>query len=98
MLVFHKNGVAVQHFTKMSKNVVFDIQDKEPYSAREKTKIDLWNSLAKYPDSCSNFRTLIFQIVNHHLLKDLTERRLWNDDVKNKIIAHGGSIQVGQIF
>lgn len=34
-----------------------------------------------------------FQIVNHHLLKDLTELGLWNEDMKNKIIAHGGSIQ-----
>nr|KAG5695780.1 hypothetical protein BaRGS_013868 [Batillaria attramentaria] len=34
-----------------------------------------------------------FQIVNHHLLKDLTELGLWNDEMKNKIIANGGSIQ-----
>lgn len=34
-----------------------------------------------------------FQIVNHHLLKDLTDRGLWTDEMKNKIIAHGGSIQ-----
>ncbi|RKP16546.1 hypothetical protein ROZALSC1DRAFT_31533, partial [Rozella allomycis CSF55] len=34
-----------------------------------------------------------FQIVNPHLLKELTERNLWNDSVKNMIIAHGGSIQ-----
>ncbi|KAL3880813.1 hypothetical protein ACJMK2_033020 [Sinanodonta woodiana] len=34
-----------------------------------------------------------FQIVNHHLLKDLTELGLWNDDMKNQIIASGGSIQ-----
>ncbi|KAK3576877.1 hypothetical protein CHS0354_012932 [Potamilus streckersoni] len=34
-----------------------------------------------------------FQIVNHHLLKDLTELGLWNDDMKNHIIASGGSIQ-----
>lgn len=35
-----------------------------------------------------------FQIVNPHLLKDLTERGLWNEDMKNKLIAHNGSIQV----
>lgn len=34
-----------------------------------------------------------FQIVNHHLLRDLTERGLWNDDMKNQIIANNGSIQ-----
>lgn len=35
-----------------------------------------------------------FQIVNPHLLKDLTERGLWNEDMKNQLIAHTGSIQV----
>ncbi|XP_013384525.1 ribonucleoside-diphosphate reductase large subunit-like [Lingula anatina] len=34
-----------------------------------------------------------FQVVNQHMLKDLTEKGLWNDDVKNQLIAHGGSIQ-----
>lgn len=34
-----------------------------------------------------------FQIVNQHLLKDLTERGLWNDTMKNQIIANYGSIQ-----
>ncbi|NXL38106.1 RIR1 reductase, partial [Glaucidium brasilianum] len=34
-----------------------------------------------------------FQIVNPHLLKDLTERGLWNEEMKNQIIAHNGSIQ-----
>lgn len=34
-----------------------------------------------------------FQVVNHHLLKDLSERGLWNDDIKNQIIMHNGSIQ-----
>ncbi|CAG5126241.1 unnamed protein product [Candidula unifasciata] len=34
-----------------------------------------------------------FQIVNQHLLKDLTEQGLWNEDVKNQLIAAGGSIQ-----
>ncbi|XP_071445370.1 ribonucleoside-diphosphate reductase large subunit [Hetaerina americana] len=34
-----------------------------------------------------------FQVVNHHLLRDLTESGLWNDDMKNEIIANGGSIQ-----
>ncbi|XP_018430434.1 PREDICTED: ribonucleoside-diphosphate reductase large subunit isoform X3 [Nanorana parkeri] len=34
-----------------------------------------------------------FQIVNPHLLKDLTERGLWNEDMKNQIISCNGSIQ-----
>jgi ribonucleoside-diphosphate reductase subunit M1 len=34
-----------------------------------------------------------FQVVNHHLLRDLTERDLWDDDMKNKLIAANGSIQ-----
>lgn len=38
----------------------------------------------------------LLQIVNPHLLKDLTERGLWNEEMKNQIIAHNGSIQVGQ--
>ncbi|KAA8587091.1 hypothetical protein FQN60_000927 [Etheostoma spectabile] len=34
-----------------------------------------------------------FQIVNPHLLKDLTERGLWSDEMKNELIAQNGSIQ-----
>ncbi|KAK0181799.1 hypothetical protein PV327_004047 [Microctonus hyperodae] len=34
-----------------------------------------------------------FQIVNPHLLKDLTERNLWDEDMKNEIIANNGSVQ-----
>lgn len=34
-----------------------------------------------------------FQVVNHHLIKDLTEMDLWDDDMKNEIIAEYGSIQ-----
>ncbi|KAH6596686.1 hypothetical protein BASA61_003380 [Batrachochytrium salamandrivorans] len=34
-----------------------------------------------------------FQIVNQHLLKDLTELGLWNDSMKNRIISANGSIQ-----
>jgi ribonucleoside-diphosphate reductase subunit M1 len=34
-----------------------------------------------------------FQIVNPHLLKDLTDLGLWNDSMKNRIIADSGSIQ-----
>jgi len=34
-----------------------------------------------------------FQIVNQHLLRDLTERGIWTDELKNEIIANNGSIQ-----
>jgi ribonucleoside-diphosphate reductase alpha chain len=34
-----------------------------------------------------------FVIVNKHLLKDLIQLGLWNDSMKNKIIAANGSIQ-----
>lgn len=34
-----------------------------------------------------------FQVVNHHLLRDLTDRGLWDDDMKNLLIANRGSIQ-----
>uniref|UniRef100_A0A1I7XS90 RIBORED_LARGE domain-containing protein n=1 Tax=Heterorhabditis bacteriophora TaxID=37862 RepID=A0A1I7XS90_HETBA len=33
-----------------------------------------------------------FQIVNPHLLKDLVELNLWDEDMKNKLIANNGSI------
>ena len=32
-------------------------------------------------------------VVNKYLLKDLIERNLWNDDLKQKIIAQNGSVQ-----
>lgn len=34
-----------------------------------------------------------FQVVNQHLLKDLSDRGLWCDDLKNEIISQNGSIQ-----
>ncbi|KAI8872168.1 Rrm1 protein [Ramicandelaber brevisporus] len=34
-----------------------------------------------------------FQVVNQWLLRDLVELGLWNEDMKNRIIADGGSIQ-----
>ena len=34
-----------------------------------------------------------FPIVNKHLLKDLVKLNLWNENMKNKIIAANGSIQ-----
>ncbi|MEC9281397.1 MAG: ribonucleoside-diphosphate reductase subunit alpha [Bdellovibrionota bacterium] len=34
-----------------------------------------------------------FAVVNKHLLKDLVERGLWNDDLKDELIAANGSVQ-----
>lgn len=34
-----------------------------------------------------------FQVVNSHLMKDLSERGLWTEAIKNRIISDGGSIQ-----
>ena len=34
-----------------------------------------------------------FQIVNKHLLRDLTAANLWTDRMKNRIIANNGSVQ-----
>ncbi|CAH0581265.1 unnamed protein product [Chrysodeixis includens] len=34
-----------------------------------------------------------FQVVNHHLLRDLTDADLWDEDMKNLIIHNNGSIQ-----
>lgn len=34
-----------------------------------------------------------FQVVNHHLLRDLTETDLWDEEMKNQIIHNNGSIQ-----
>ena len=40
----------------------------------------------------------VLQVVNHHLLRDLTERDLWDDEMKNQMIASNGSIQVTFTF
>jgi ribonucleoside-diphosphate reductase subunit M1 len=34
-----------------------------------------------------------FQVVNSHLMKDLSELGLWTDSIKNRIISDNGSIQ-----
>ena len=38
-----------------------------------------------------------FQVVNQHLLKDLTELGLWGEEMKHKLIAHHGSVQVSPL-
>lgn len=39
------------------------------------------------------FTCILLQIVNPHLLKDLIEANLWNDDLKNQLMANNGSVQ-----
>lgn len=56
----------------------------------QKTAAHTWKE--KYVELFFFFSSL--QIVNPHLLKDLTDRGLWNDDMKNQLIAQNGSIQV----
>ncbi len=34
-----------------------------------------------------------FAVVNKHLLKDLVEQGIWNEELKNELIANNGSIQ-----
>merc|ERR1712113_645305 len=34
-----------------------------------------------------------FVQVNRHLLRDLIQRNLWNDDMRSQLIAHNGSVQ-----
>jgi len=34
-----------------------------------------------------------FPVVNKHLLRDLVQLGLWNNDMKNKIMIHNGSVQ-----
>lgn len=52
-------------------------------------------SFEPYTSNVYNRRVLSgeFQVVNHHLIKDLTDCNLWDDDMKNKIIGNNGSIQ-----
>jgi ribonucleoside-diphosphate reductase alpha chain len=34
-----------------------------------------------------------FTILNKHLIKDLLDMGLWNDNLKNEIVSRGGSVQ-----
>ena len=48
-----------------------------------------------YTSNIYSRRTLSgeFAVVNKHLLKDLIDRGLWNDDLKNDLIRANGSVQ-----
>lgn len=49
-----------------------------------------------YTSNIYTRRTLAgeFVVVNKHLIKDLLNLNLWNNELKNKIVFHNGSIQV----
>lgn len=53
-------------------------------------------SVEPYTSNISVMHTLSkqFPYVKMRLLRDLIEKGLWNEDMCNKIIANGGSIQV----
>ena len=47
-------------------------------------------------DSCIFKRRVLsgeYLVVNRHLIRDLLELKLWNKDMKDSIVANGGSIQ-----
>ena len=56
--------------------------------------------MAIFENCCPNLLNFIFrvlsgefQVVNQHLLRDLTELNLWNEDLKNYNISANGSVQ-----
>ena len=57
-------------------------------------------SIEPFTSNMYNRRVLAgeFAVVNKHLLRDLIERGLWTNEVRNQMMADGGSIQkIGQI-
>ena len=34
-----------------------------------------------------------FPVINKHLLRDLTSLGIWNDEIKNQLLQHNGSVQ-----
>lgn len=52
-------------------------------------------SIEPFTSNMYNRRVLAgeFAVVNKHMLRDLTERGLWTAEVRNQIMADGGSIQ-----
>uniref|UniRef100_A0A8C4QXA5 Ribonucleotide reductase M1 polypeptide n=1 Tax=Eptatretus burgeri TaxID=7764 RepID=A0A8C4QXA5_EPTBU len=54
----------------------------------------------EFPDSpydkfenCPFHFPFALKVLNPHLLKDLTDRGLWSEEMKNQLIAHNGSVQ-----
>eukprot|EP00618_Florenciella_parvula_P012540 CAMPEP_0119479490 /NCGR_PEP_ID=MMETSP1344-20130328/8730_1 /TAXON_ID=236787 /ORGANISM="Florenciella parvula, Strain CCMP2471" /LENGTH=803 /DNA_ID=CAMNT_0007513725 /DNA_START=30 /DNA_END=2441 /DNA_ORIENTATION=+ len=57
-------------------------------------------SIEPFTSNMYNRRVLAgeFAVVNKHLLRDLIERGLWTNEVRNQMMADGGSVQkIGQI-
>jgi ribonucleoside-diphosphate reductase alpha subunit len=52
-------------------------------------------SIEPFTSNIYNRRVLSgeFAVVNKHMLRDLTERGLWTEEIRNQVIADGGSIQ-----
>ena len=69
--------------TTSTAGILGNSESVEPYTSYINTK----------RDDCKNF-----EIVNPYLLKDLTDRDLWDEEMKNEIISNGGSIQVCLIY
>ena len=42
--------------------------------------------------------TIYYQVINQHLLRDLTDLGVWSTDVKQQMIADNGSIQKIQVL
>ena len=40
----------------------------------------------------------VFKVVNPHLLKDLHDRKLWDDNLKHQLLNNMGSVQVGNLL
>ena len=55
----------------------------------------LCSSIEPYTSNIYTRRVLSgeFQVVNPHLLRDLVDRGMWTEEIKNAIIAHNGSVQ-----
>ncbi|RUS14620.1 putative ribonucleotide reductase large subunit RNR1 [Endogone sp. FLAS-F59071] len=76
----------------------------EPYTRRDLNNVTLQTCLGirffvylftETPSNIYQRRVMSgeFQIVNHHLLNDLTEMGVWSEAMKNQIIADNGSVQ-----
>ncbi|KAJ8986060.1 hypothetical protein NQ317_003353 [Molorchus minor] len=55
------------------------------------TPTDLWNWNVLKEKDCQEWSE--FQVVNQHLVKDLIDKGLWDNTMRNQILANGGSIQ-----
>ena len=84
------NVINVKRFLKSG---IFSYPYVRMFSAAHAWMVDPFNTIGL----AELLSWLFNQVVNHHLLKDLTELGVWNDEMKNQIIAKGGSIQVNSV-